>query len=195
MQTKTVIFIGPQGSGKGTQVAKVLKHLKAADSSPVVHLETGHGFRVMKESDSYTGQQVRKLLEHGKMVPNFLTSSIVMSEIAEQITKDSDLVIDGFPRNLDQARVLDQMMEFYERDNLIVIHLNVPEEVVIKRMTGRGREDDTPELIAERLRLYHQNTTPLIEYYEKRPQTTFVEIDGTQSIDEVWNTIKTAIAA
>ena len=191
MQTQTIVFFGPQGSGKGTQTATLIDYLKSNDDRPVIDLETGRGFREMTKLDTYTGERVRDLLENGELVPNFLVSSIVMSEVAERLTIDSHLVIDGFPRNVDQARVLEQMLSFYKRPSLTVIGLDVPDDVVIKRMMGRGRADDTPELISERLRLYHEQTKPLIEHYNDRPNTNFVHIDGSQSIKAVWEEIKT----
>lgn len=190
MQSKTVIFIGPQGSGKGTQTAKLLEYLRGVDDRPVVDLETGRGFRELAQGDSFTGQRVREVLERGELIPNFLTSSIVMGEVAERITPDAHLVIDGFPRNLDQARVLEQMMGFYQRSPLTVVHLAVPDEVVIARMKSRARIDDTDELIAERLRLYKEQTEPLVAHYRQAPGTHFVAVDATQTIDEVFAEIK-----
>lgn len=190
MQPQTIVFFGPQGSGKGTQAKNLIAHLKAVDTKPVVDLETGRGFRAMAQSDSFTAERVRELLENGELVPNFLTSSIVMSEVAERLTKDAHLVIDGFPRNLDQARVLEQMLQFYQRPTLTVVALDVPDDVVIERLQGRGRADDVPELIAERLRLYHEQTQPLVEYYEQREQTNFLHIDASQPIEQVWEDIK-----
>ena len=189
MTPKTIIFVGPQGSGKGTQVRRIIAHLKEVSDAPVVDLETGRGFRTMAESASYTATRVGEVLEHGEMVPNFLTSSIVMSEVAERITADAHVVIDGFPRNTDQARVLEQMMLFYKRTELIVIHLDVPDDVVMARMHSRGRDDDQPDLIKERLRLYYECTEPLVAHYQARPNTTFLTVDGTASVEEVWQQI------
>lgn len=193
MQTQTVVFFGPQGSGKGTQTRNLVEYLKTHDNKPVVDLETGRGFRTLAKSDTYTGARVRELLENGEMVPNLLTSSIVMMDVAERITKDSHLVIDGFPRNVDQARILEQMMNFYRREHLTVVCLDVTDAVVIERLKGRGREDDTPELIAERLRLYHDMTKPLMDHYEKRPDTNFIHVNGSQEIKEVWEEIKSKL--
>lgn len=193
MQSQTIVFFGPQGSGKGTQAANLIAHLESLGDKPVVHLETGRGFRAMAKSDSFTGQRVRELLDNGEMVPNFLTSSIVMSEIAERITEDAHLVIDGFPRNVDQARVLEQMLQFYKRPSLTVVGLDVPDAVVIERMMGRGRSDDTPELIKERLALYHTHTSPLVSYYEEREHTNFIHVDGSQTIESVWEEIKSKL--
>lgn len=193
MHPYTITFIGPQGSGKGTQASRVLSYLKEYDTRPVVDLETGHGFRIMAESNSFTGQRVREALAKGEMVPNFITSSVVVGEVIERLTADAHLVIDGFPRTVDQARVLRQMVEFYPRKNVIAIYLSVPDEVVIERMKSRGRADDTDELIAERLRLYKEQTMPLIELYRNDPNINLVEIDGTKPVDEVFEDIKAAL--
>lgn len=193
MPPLTITFIGPQGSGKGTQAANVRNYLKETSDKPIVDLETGRGFRAMAEGESYTGERVRDLLAEGELVPNFLTSSIVMNEVAQRLTKDSHLVIDGFPRNLDQARVLKQMMEFYQRDTLIVFHLDVPDAVVLERLKGRQRADDTEELIAERLRLYRAQTVPLVEHYEQEPGVVVATVDASQPIDAVFSSMQATL--
>lgn len=190
MEAHTIIFIGPQGSGKGTQIEELFSYLKREDSArDVIEVQTGRGFRTLAEGSSYTAERVHDLLEHGKMVPDFLTECIVTNQLSETLTSDAHILMDGFPRNIEQAQFLDDVLAFYLREGLSVIHLDTPEDVVRARMRERGREDDTEVLINERLRLYHEMTEPLVAHYKARPGTNFVAVEGDKTIEEVQNAI------
>lgn len=185
MKPQTVIFIGPQGSGKGTQVAEVTKYLEENSQQPVTNIETGRAFRQLAQEGTYTAQRVKELLAEGKMVPNFITKAFVVKFLIRNLTPETHLTMDGFPRNLAQVQFIDDLMTFYKREGLTVVFLDVAEEVVRERMAGRGRADDTPELIDERLRLYRENTLPIVEAYKQRDDINFIHVDGRLSIPEV----------
>ena len=194
MQPKTVIFIGPQGSGKGTQAKLLCEHLEAADpDAGVASLETGKYFRDMMESGTYTGERIKALLDDGQMIPDFFAKHIVIEDLAPKLTATTHLILDGFPRNENQVEFLDRLMSFYLRPQLSVVFLNVPEEVVRERLSGRGRFDDTETLIQERLSYYRENTLPLVEHYRNRDDVAFVELDGTKSIEAVTSDMMTAL--
>ena len=183
MQSQTVIFIGPQGSGKGTQVERLTAYLH--ENSPeqaVVPIETGKAFRDLAQTHSFTARRVKELLSEGKLIPNFITKAFVVKFLIKNLEDNTHLTMDGFPRNLAQVQFIDDLMKFYNRDALSVVFLDVPEEVVRKRMKGRGRADDTPELIDERLRLYKEQTEPIVSAYKNRDDINFVHIDGTLPI-------------
>ena len=101
----------------------------------------------------------------------------------------SHLLIDGFPRIIDEAKVLESALKFYHRAPLDIINLDTPEEIVRTRMVGRARPDDTAESIEERLRWYREQTLPVVEYYRARADTTVHDIDGTASIEDVHRAI------
>lgn len=185
MKPQTIIFIGPQGSGKGTQVEKITQYLKDNSHQPVTNIETGKAFRQLAEEGGYTAQRVKELLADGQMVPDFLVKAFVVKFLIRNLTPDTHMTMDGFPRNLAQVGFIDKLMSFYKRESLVVVYLNVPEDIVRKRMSGRGRADDTPELIDERLRLYKEQTEPIIEAYEKRDDVRFIRIDGALAVEEV----------
>ena len=186
MKPQTVIFIGPQGSGKGTQVERLTAYLhENSPAQAVVPIETGKGFRDLAETNTFTANRVREILEEGGMIPNFLTKAFVIKYLIKNLAADSHVTMDGFPRNLVQVHFIDDLMKFYKREGLTIVYLNVPEDVVRKRMQGRGRSDDTPELIDERLRLYKEQTEPIVAEYKVRDDITFIQIDGELSIAEV----------
>jgi adenylate kinase len=102
-------------------------------------------------------------------------------------------LIDGFPRIIDEAKVLESALTFYHRDTIDIINLDTPEEVVRQRMMSRARADDTLESIEERLKWYREQTLPVVEYYRNRKDTNVHDIDGTASIDEVHEAILNAL--
>jgi adenylate kinase len=189
MKPQTIIFIGPQGSGKGTQVERVTAHLKDVTSQPVTNIETGRAFRQLATEGGYTAERVKELLAEGKMIPNFITKAFVVKFLIRNITPETHLTMDGFPRNEVQVKFIDDLMAFYKREGLTVVFLDTPEDVVRERMAGRGRNDDTPELIDERLRNYREQTLPIVQAYEARADINFIKVDGTLSINDVTKTI------
>ena len=186
MQPQTVIFMGPQGSGKGTQAERFGKRLRELDpDNPVIALETGQYFRELMESGTYTGERIKALLDEGKMIPDFFAKHIVLQDLAPQLTATAHLTMDGFPRTVEQVGFIDRLMAFYNRPQPAVVFLDVPESEVRRRMAGRGRFDDTEALITERLRLYRENTQPIVDAYQEHPGVRFIEIDGTKKIDDI----------
>ncbi len=187
MDIKTAIFIGHQGSGKGTQIESLSKVLKSQDSSRrVVDIQTGRRFRALAEKqEGFTEQQIHKTLNTGILQPLFLSVVLWGDAFHYHVDPECHLLIDGLPRTMDEARVLETALEFYERRNISIINLDTPEEVVRKRMQERARPDDTPESIEARLTWYRDEIIPLLDYYRVRPETKVIDIDGTGSIDEV----------
>ncbi len=197
MTPQTIIFIGPQGSGKGTQIERLMRMLKEHDSERrVIDIQTGRRFRALAaKQEGYTEREVHRTLDTGALQPLFLSVVLWGDAFHHHADPDSHLLIDGFPRTFHEAEVLESALSFYKRNEVTIIHLNTPEEIVRKRMEGRARADDTPESIEARLRWYREETLPVIDYYKNRPQTEVIDIDGTLTIDEVSEAIKKAIFA
>ncbi|PIR98991.1 hypothetical protein COT87_01860, partial [Candidatus Collierbacteria bacterium CG10_big_fil_rev_8_21_14_0_10_44_9] len=125
----------------------------------------------------------------GVLQPLFLSVVLWGDAMRERINTDCHTLIDGFPRTVDEAVVLESALSFYKRTNIIVINLDTPEEIVRKRMEGRARKDDTADSIEARLDWYRNETLPVVEYYRTRPDTAVFDIRGTDSIDGVHNQI------
>jgi adenylate kinase len=195
MKPQTVIFIGPQGSGKGTQVERLDARISAADPSRrVVDIQTGRRFRALAaKEENYTEERVASTIDTGMHQPLFLSVVLWGDAFLHHVSPDCHLLVDGFPRTVDEAIVLESALSFYERKNLTIVFLDVPEDEVRIRMKQRARKDDTPDAIEERLRSYREHTLPVVAYYEKRPDTNIIRIDGRRSIDEVAGDIARAL--
>ncbi len=193
METQTIIFMGPQGSGKGTQVDLVKQALEANNAS-VLHLQTGQPFREMVSKDTYTAKQIVATINSGALVPDWITNAIVAKELEEKLTEDTTLIFDGFPRNLEQANVLEDMLAFYNRNEIAVVFLDTAEAVVRERMKGRGRDDDTDEAIDKRLAAYREQTEPVVDYYKQRVGTDMIIVNGADTIETVAAEIKAQLA-
>jgi len=186
MDIKTVIFIGPQGSGKGTQIEKLKGVLEARDRRRVVDIQTGRRFRALAATqETFAEDKIATTLNSGILQPDFITTVLWGRAMLEQLDDKSHLLIDGFPRTVGQIPDLDDAFKFFERSNIDVVNLATSEEVVRARMESRARLDDTSDSIEERLRWYREETLPVIEYYRSRPNTRVHDVDGTLSIDEV----------
>jgi len=193
-ETKTVIFIGPQGSGKGTQIEKLKEVLEAQDRRRVIDIQTGRRFRALAaKSETFADDKVAKTLNSGALQPDFITAVLWGQAMLEQLDEKSHLLIDGFPRTIGQVPDLEDAFLFFERGQLDVINLETPEDVVRARMYERARGDDTTESIEERLRWYRDDTLPVLDYYRERADTGVHDLDGTKSIDDVHKQILTAL--
>lgn len=190
---QTVIFIGPQGSGKGTQIERLSRVFKERDAERnVVDIQTGRRFRALAEKkEGYTEQKMHETLNTGILQPLFLSVVLWGDAFHQHVDSECHLLIDGFPRTVDEARVLESALNFYERKNVTIINLDTPEDVVRARMESRARKDDTKEAIEARLAWYREEIIPVLDYYRVRPETHVYDIDGTKTIDEVHSTILT----
>jgi adenylate kinase len=183
-----VLLLGPQGSGKGTQA----KRIQAEYGIP--HIATGEILRDAIAAGSELGGRVKSIVESGQLVPDDLMIGLIRERLAEDDAEDG-FILDGFPRTLAQANALDEMLADIGRDLSIVFGFQLEDEIGIERMTKRAqienRKDDTPEAIAERLRLYHEQTEPLIGHY--RAQGNLVGIHADRTIDEVFSEVQEAL--
>jgi adenylate kinase len=136
------------------------------------------------------GRQVGPILERGDLVPDELVVGLIRERLAEPDAA-AGFVLDGFPRTLAQAEALESMLNAIGRSLDGVIVLEVPDAVARQRMAERARVDDTPEVIENRLRTYHEQTAPLVEWY--RAHDKVVPIDGTPGVEEVWKQIVQAL--
>ncbi len=194
MDTRTVIFIGPQGSGKGTQIEKLKNILESKDRRRVVDIQTGRRFRSLAaKQETFAEDKIAETLDTGILQPDFLVSVLWGQAMVDQLDPKSHLLVDGFPRTVGQIPDLEDAFRFFERSQVDIINLETPEEVVRERMHARARKDDTDNSIEERLRWYREETVPVLAYYRKRPNTKVHDLDGTDTIDGVHTQILKAL--
>jgi adenylate kinase len=196
MQPRTVIFVGPQGSGKGTQIALLSRVMRANEPERrVVDIQTGRRFRALAaKREGFTEEKVFETLDTGRLQPLFLSVVLWGDAFHHHVDPDCHLLIDGVPRTVDEARVLESAFAFYRRDRITIINLAAAEDVVRERMQKRARTDDTPSSIESRLTWYREETLPVLEYYRTRPHTDVIDLDGTQSIEAVHEAICAALS-
>lgn len=194
-QPHTIIFIGPQGSGKGTQIEILTKALKEKDKERrVVDIQTGRRFRALAaKREGYTEKSIYETLDSGILQPLFLSVVLWGDAFHHHVDPECHLLIDGFPRTVHEAYVLESALKFYGRHPLTIVDLETSEDVVRDRMLHRARPDDTPASIEARLRWYREETLPVLAYYKERPHTTIITCDATQPIAEVQAHIQKSI--
>ena len=177
-----IILFGPPGAGKGTQAELLVQ------SRGMVQLSTGDMLRGAIAAGTELGLQAKEIMDAGKLV----SDDIMIGMIAERMEADdckSGVILDGFPRTVAQAQALDAMFSDKEISLDSVIEIKVDENALFARIekraaeTGGARSDDNAEVLAARLKVYHDNTAPVLPYYEDKGQ--LVTIDGMQSVEEV----------
>ena len=206
-----IIMLGAPGAGKGTQ-AKMI-----AEKCGIPHISTGDIFRANIKNGTELGAKAKEYMDKGLLVPDELVCDLVVDRI-QQADCEKGYILDGFPRTLPQAEALENALNAIEQKLDYAIDIDVPDENIINRMSGRRacvgcgatyhvlfnptkvegkcdvcgeslilRDDDKPETVKKRLDVYHTQTQPLIDFYTERK--VLVEVDGTQSMDKVFDDI------
>ncbi len=182
---RTIIVMGPQGSGKGTQLSLLKNYFSQNVTGAVFQFSTGDGFRALLKESTYTATQASDYYHAGKLQPLFLTVTMWGKAFMDMLEKGQHVFIDGYPRTALEAQVLDTAFDFYDRQQVDVLFFDVPQSQVIERMKARARADDTDEAIAERLAYYNKYTVPVFEYYKDNARYVIHTIDASRSIDEI----------
>lgn len=166
-----LIIMGPPGSGKSTQAKLLAKKLS------LIYVSTGSILRKLYEAGDPLGEEAEEYMSKGELVPSELMDEILLSWLDFQ-EEAQGFVFDGYPRTLENVRSLEKSI--LHQDPNRVIYIDVPEEVCIKRLLQRAkienRADDTPAVIKERLKEYHQETEPILDYYQQKNLLT--KVDG-----------------
>jgi adenylate kinase len=181
-----LVILGKQGAGKGTQGLRLAKHFNTQ------HLSTGQLFRDSAEVGVEAGLKAKAFMDRGELVPDDIVVAVVEERFSNPSEVEPGFVLDGFPRTANQAEELDRILGA-EHPLDVVVNLDVPHDLAIERLLGRGREDDTRESIKRRLDLYDQETKPLIDLYDLRGQ--LVRVDGVGEEEDVYHRLLDAIDA
>ncbi len=206
-----IIMLGAPGAGKGTQAQMI------ADKYNIPHISTGDIFRANIKNGTELGKKAKEYMDKGQLVPDELTVQLLLDRVANEDCKNG-YVLDGFPRTIPQADVLDSELTKLGDKVDFAINVDVPDENIVRRMSGRRaclkcgatyhiehippktegicdkcgselvqREDDKPETVQNRLSVYHEQTQPLIDYYDKK--NILKTVDGTKDMQEVFGDI------
>ncbi|WP_029233637.1 adenylate kinase [Butyrivibrio sp. VCB2006] len=206
-----IIMLGAPGAGKGTQAQMI------ADKYNIPHISTGDIFRANIKNGTELGKKAKEYMDKGLLVPDELTVQLLLDRVANEDCKNG-YVLDGFPRTIPQADVLDAELTKLGDKVDYAVNVDVPDENIVRRMSGRRaclkcgatyhvehippkvegicdkcgselvlREDDKPETVQNRLSVYHEQTQPLIEYYDKK--NILKTVDGTKDMQEVFSDI------
>jgi len=177
-----LIIFGPPGSGKGTQSQKI------TDKYNIKHISTGDILRNEVKQQTELGMKAQKLMEKGDLVPDELLIKILHS-VMDKNKGTAGFIFDGFPRTLVQAKELDKLMDRMDDSIDLVISLEVPDEEVVSRLLKRAeieeRKDDNRETIGNRLNVYKEQTSPLLDYYAEANKLE--KVNGVGTIDEIFD--------
>lgn len=195
-----LLIMGPQGSGKGTQAQMLSDELK------IPHISTGDIFRENIKGETELGKKAKEYIDNGQLVPDELTIQLIRGRLSKEDC-DNGFILDGFPRNTAQAKAMDNIVEID-----YIIFIDISDDEAVRRISGRRtcescgkvfkaddsvtncdkcggnlviRDDDKPETIRNRLKVYHENTAPLEEYYSDK----ILKIDGERPIEKIFDDI------
>jgi len=179
-----IVLVGPPGAGKGTQAQFIASHLS------IPKISTGDIFRANVSGGTELGRQAKGYMDRGDLVPDEVTVAMVR----ERLTHDDaakGFILDGFPRTRSQAASLGELLAERGEDLDAVVEFQVPEDELVRRLMGRGRDDDTEDVIRRRQQVYRSETAPLLDHYSDR----LVSVDAVGSVEEITDRVAQALRA
>lgn len=179
-----VVFVGPPGAGKGTQADRIVAKYR------LLHLSTGDMLRAARDAKTPVGLKADEYMSAGKLVPDDVIIAIIVERLSQPDTSHG-VLLDGFPRTVVQAEELDRCLAERGEKLDVVLELAVPEEELFTRLASRGRADDQPEVIRQRLVAYREQTAPLLDYYSQ--DGLLKKIDGLGSVEDIFGRIEAVL--
>lgn len=183
MKARTFAVLGVSGSGKDTQAGFLLKVLPKAR-----RISTGDGLRRMAGRSNAVGRFAKRVIERGGLFPAWTPIYLWLSEFIEKLDGDESVIFTSGPRRLEEAAMLDAFLRDIGRPAPVAIYLKLSSAVAKSRLLARGRSDDSPRAIANRITFFKHNVQPVIRYFQRRGR--LIVVDGMQPIPEVWREIK-----
>ncbi len=187
------LFYGKAGSGKGTQAVKLKEYLEAQGRT-VIYIETGSMIRnFMAPNTTLVERLTTDIMNAGQLMPVFFPVYIWSDALIKNYTGNEDIILDGVARRIEEGHALDSAFEFFQIKNRFVFHIHITDQTAIDRLQirGQGRADDADVTkIQNRLDWYQENVIPVIEYFQGNTNYKFVEINGEESVDGVFDQIE-----
>lgn len=184
-----IVLFGAPGSGKGTQSARLI------DEFGLHHISTGEVLRDHIKRETELGKIAKQYIDEGQLIPDDLMISILGDVLDKEANGKEGVIFDGFPRTIPQAEALNKLLESRGTQLHAVVGLEVPEEELVERMLNRGKEtgraDDNLDTIKKRLNVYHNQTSPLRDYYDKDGK--YLKINGSGIVDDIFHDIANGI--
>ncbi|WEV54649.1 adenylate kinase [Leuconostocaceae bacterium ESL0723] len=177
-----LILLGLPGAGKGTQADKIVKDYA------VVHISTGDIFRANLAQNTDLGKEARSYMDSGNLVPDKITNAMVADRLLAADVKEHGFMLDGYPRNEEQARFLDGFLDERGEKVSATLYFKVSDDILRQRLLGRGRADDTPAVIDKRLQVNKAANLPLVDYYQA--EGVLHTIDGDGDVDSIYQNVK-----
>lgn len=191
LKGSTFVFIGRSGCGKGTQAALLQTYLEGAGYE-VVRLGTGDFARERAKRNTLTGHWIKSILDAGGFFPHWLAGALMVEMIEPQLTAHEQiLLLDGSPRRMHEAEVLDDFMGHLKRPPVRAIHLNIDEAESRRRMLARGRSDDTEDAITSRLAWFQTQVAPVLGHYGDR----LISVSGIGAVEHIHDSIIASISS
>jgi adenylate kinase len=187
VNSEAYIFIGRSGCGKGTQVELFKKILKEKRGNTILHVETGAFLREFIKGDSYVQKMTAEILKTGGLVVEPILVALWGDYLMKNYSGKEDMVFDGAPRKLQEALLLDSMLNFLGIKKYKVIHINTSIKWCTDRLLARGRGDDTKEGIAKRMEWYDTEVMKSVKFFETNKNCEFINVNGEQTIEQVYS--------
>lgn len=183
----TFIVLGRSGSGKGTQAHYILARLGETSR----HVETGRFLRDIIEEPNPTTDIARRIMKEGRLFPGWFGAYTWLRQLIERGYAEFHLVVDGAPRRVSEAMLMDEVIEWHKRPAPLCIYVDVSEREATRRLLGRGRNDDNATAIRHRMAFFKEDMLPVVDYYKKKSR--LIRINGERPIEEVWKEIDVAL--
>jgi adenylate kinase len=177
-----LVLVGPPGAGKGTQAVRLAERLD------VPHISTGDLFRANLSQQTPLGLEAKRYMDAGELVGDEVTVGMVRERLAEDDAAKG-FILDGFPRTVAQADALAEILAAAGSQLDAVVALNVPEDTLVRRLLGRGRADDTEDVIRRRQEVYREETAPLLDHYREQ----LVAVDALGEVEEITERVISAL--
>jgi len=183
---KAFIFIGRSGCGKGTQTELFIKKFnELRPKEEIYHLESGKNFREFINKENFSSELSKEIMEEGRLQPEFLATWVWSHLMIENLKKGENLILDGTPRRLREAHILETAFDFYGFGEIYVIHLDITKEETKKRLALRGRLDDVnPDEVDKRLDWFDNEVVPVIDFYINNPRYKYIHVNGEQEVED-----------